>query len=105
MNQSTANGDARRHWILRVAGLVALLLITFISATAIRIVRESSGEGLKSADVIVVFGAAEYAGRRSPVFRARLDHAYDLFRRGVAPVIIAIGASGSDPDDREARGG
>ena len=61
MNQSTANGDARRHWILRVAGLVALLLITFIAATAIRIVRESSGEGLKSADVIVVFGAADYA--------------------------------------------
>jgi len=101
MNQSTANGDARRHWILRVAGLVALLLITFIAATAIRIVRESSGEGLKSADVIVVFGAAEYAGRPSPVFRARLDHAYDLFRRGVAPVIITTGGSGSDPDYSE----
>jgi len=101
MNQSTANGDARRHWILRVAGLVALLLITFIAATAIRIVRESSGEGLKSAGVIVVFGAAEYAGRPSPVFRARLDHAYDLFRRGVAPVIITTGGSGSDPDYSE----
>jgi len=101
MNQSTANGDARRHWILRVAGLVALLLITFIAATDIRIVLESSGEGLKSADVIVVFGAAEYAGRPSPVFRARLDHAYDLFRRGVAPVIITTGGSGSDPDYSE----
>jgi uncharacterized SAM-binding protein YcdF (DUF218 family) len=101
MNQLTANGDSRRHWILRVAGLIALLLITFIAATAIRIVRESSGEGLKSADVIVVFGAAEYAGRPSPVFRARLDHAYDLFRRGVAPVIITTGGSGSDPDYSE----
>src|SRR2546429_4759708 len=101
MNQSTATGDARRHWIWRVAGLVALLLTPFIAATAIRIVRESSGEGLKSADVIVVFGAAEYAGRPSPVFRARLDHAYDLFRRGVAPVIITTGGLGFDPDYSE----
>src|SRR5438309_9944894 len=101
MNQSTANGDARRHWILRVAGLVALLLITFIAATAIRIVRESSGEGLKSADVIVVFGAAEYAGRPSPVYRARLDHGYELFQKGMAPVVITTGGSAQDPDFSE----
>src|SRR2546429_6490002 len=68
-------------------------------------VRESSGEGLKSADVIVFFGPAESAGRPSPVFRARLDHAYDLFRRGVAPVIITTGGSGSDPDYSEGGGG
>src|SRR2546429_1414500 len=97
MNQSTATGDARRHWIWRVAGLVALLLTPFIAATAIRIVRESSGEGLKSADVIVVFGAAEYAGRPSPVFRARLDHAYELFQLGMAPVVITSGGAAADP--------
>ena len=49
------------------------------------------------ADAIVVFGAAEYAGRPSPVFRARLDHAYDLFQRGVAPVVITTGGSAADP--------
>src|SRR5436853_7907713 len=101
MNQSTAKRGLTGHWVLRAVGLAVLLLITFIAATAIRIVRESSGEGLKSAGVIVVFGAAEYAGRPSPVFRARLDHAYDLFRRGVAPVIITTGGSGPDPDYSE----
>ncbi len=49
------------------------------------------------ADVIVVFGAAEYHGRPSPVLRARLDHAYDLYQRGVASLLLTTGGSGGDP--------
>ena len=49
-----------------------------------------------SADAIVVFGAAEYVGHPSPVFRARLDHAYTLFKRGLAPVFITTGGAGND---------
>lgn len=52
---------------------------------------------LKPADAIVVFGAAEYDGRPSPVFRARLDHGYDLFRKGLAPMVITTGGSAADP--------
>ncbi len=48
------------------------------------------------ADAIGVFGAAEYDGRPSPVFRARLDHAVDLYRRGIAPLIITLGGAGGD---------
>jgi uncharacterized SAM-binding protein YcdF (DUF218 family) len=48
------------------------------------------------ADAIAVFGAAEYDGRPSPVFRARLDHAASLFNHGVAPLIIALGGDGGD---------
>lgn len=48
------------------------------------------------ADAIVVFGAAEYDGRPSPVFRARLDHALDLYHRGMAPLIITLGGGGGD---------
>jgi len=50
----------------------------------------------RPADAIVVFGAAEYAGRPSPIFRARLDHAYTLFQRGLAPLIITTGGHGLD---------
>ena len=50
-----------------------------------------------SADAIVVFGAAEYSGRPSPVYRARLDHAYTLYQRGLAPVVITTGGAGGDP--------
>jgi len=48
------------------------------------------------ADAICVFGAAEYDGRPSPVYRARLDHALDLYRRGIAPLIITLGGPGGD---------
>ncbi len=47
-------------------------------------------------DAIGVFGAAEYDGRPSPVYRARLDHALDLYQRGIAPLIITLGGNGGD---------
>jgi uncharacterized SAM-binding protein YcdF (DUF218 family) len=48
------------------------------------------------ADAIVVFGAAEYDGRPSPVLRARLDHALELYRAGYAPLVITLGGQGGD---------
>lgn len=45
----------------------------------------------RPADAIAVFGAAEYDGRPSPVLRARLDHALDLYQRGLAPLVITLG--------------
>ena len=56
-------------------------------------------------DAIVVFGAAEYVGRPSPVYRARLEHAYDLFERGMAPIVITTGGSGKDPTFSEGQVG
>jgi vancomycin permeability regulator SanA len=47
-------------------------------------------------DAIGVFGAAEYDGRPSPVYRARLDHALELYHRGIAPLIITLGGNGGD---------
>jgi uncharacterized SAM-binding protein YcdF (DUF218 family) len=57
------------------------------------------------ADAIVVLGAAQYNGRPSPVFGARLDHAFDLFERGYANVIITTGGYGPDPNFSEAHVG
>jgi uncharacterized SAM-binding protein YcdF (DUF218 family) len=54
------------------------------------------------ADVICVFGAAEYSGRPSPVLRARLDHALALYEHGIAPVVITLG--GSAPGDSFSEG-
>ena len=58
--------------------------------------QQSADDEARPADAIVVFGAAEYVGHPSPVYRARLNHAYDLFERGLAPVIITTGGSGKD---------
>jgi uncharacterized SAM-binding protein YcdF (DUF218 family) len=48
------------------------------------------------ADAIGVLGAAEYDGRPSPVYRARLDHALELYHRGIAPLLITLGGPGGD---------
>lgn len=57
------------------------------------------------AGAIVVLGAAEYSGHPSPVYRARLDHAYDLFRHGLAPVVVTTGGAGNDPHFSEGQVG
>jgi uncharacterized SAM-binding protein YcdF (DUF218 family) len=76
-------------------------LLLFLGVTGSRILRAADEVPTKPADVIVVFGAAEYVGHPSPVYRARLDHAYELFQRGLAPVVITTGGSAQDPDFSE----
>jgi uncharacterized SAM-binding protein YcdF (DUF218 family) len=94
------NPAAKRRpnpWPLWVVAMAAAAVAVFLGITSVRIVHEAGLQEVHSADAIVVFGAAEYAGRPSPVFRARLDHAYELFQRGAAPVVITTGGSGADP--------
>lgn len=58
----------------------------------------------RPAAAIAVFGAAEYDGRPSPVLRARLDHALDLYRQGLAPLVITLGG-GYEADAHHSEGG
>ncbi len=101
MTDDPVNPQARRRWPLQLAVLVLVALAAFLAFTAVRIVQEGSRQETHSADAIVVFGAAEYAGHPSPVLRARLDHAFDLFRRGLAPVVITTGGAAADPSFSE----
>jgi uncharacterized SAM-binding protein YcdF (DUF218 family) len=101
MSADSVTRHPRRRWLLRLAALALLGLAAFLTVTAIRIAHEGSLQELHPADAIVVFGAAEYAGHPSPVLRARLDHAFDLFRRGIAPVVITTGGAASDPSFSE----
>lgn len=91
----------RRRWLLRLEALALMTLAAFLTLTGIRIVREGSRQELHTADAIVVFGAAEYSGRPSPVLRARLDHAFELFQKGIATVVITTGGAASDPSFSE----
>jgi uncharacterized SAM-binding protein YcdF (DUF218 family) len=59
--------------------------------------RQAARDEARPAGAIVVFGAAEYRGVPSPVFKARLDHAFELEERGLAPLLITTGGSGGDP--------
>lgn len=71
-----------------------------------RQIRDSAGrDEAQKADAIVVLGAAQYNGRPSPVLKARLDHAYALYRKGYAGAIITTGGFGPDPNFSEAHVG
>jgi len=89
-----------RPWLLLLLAVAGALLL-FFGITGSRIVRAAGEAPQKKADVIAIFGAAEYAGRPSPVYRARLDHGYELFQKGMALVVITTGGSGQDPDFSE----
>jgi uncharacterized SAM-binding protein YcdF (DUF218 family) len=82
-----------------------LVAAGFLFYTSWQIMREAGVDEARPVDAIVVFGAAEYAGHPSPVYRARLDHAYELFERGLAPVIITTGGAGGDPKFSEGQVG
>jgi uncharacterized SAM-binding protein YcdF (DUF218 family) len=92
-----ANRPRKRRWWLRLLLLVVASAALFLVVTALRVVHTASLQETHPADVIVVFGAAEYSGRPSPVLRARLDHAFDLYEQHVAPVVITTGGAAADP--------
>src|ERR1700757_3221443 len=77
--------------------LAAVVIVVDIAYLSLRIEQQSNVDEAQPADVILVLGAAEYRGRPSPVLRARLDHALDLYHRGMAPRIMTTGGAGGDP--------
>ena len=85
----------RAVWVAG-AGLGAALAV-YIAYVSLRIERQSILDEARPADVILVLGAAEYSGHPSPVLRARLDHALELYQRQLAPRILTTGGAGGDP--------
>jgi uncharacterized SAM-binding protein YcdF (DUF218 family) len=97
MSVAVAKQDRTTRWWVRLLILLIGSVLLFLLGTAVRVIETASRQEVHSADAIVVFGAAEYSGRPSPVLRARLDHALDLYHRGVAPVVITTGGAADDP--------
>src|ERR1700691_824710 len=90
----------RRHTGFRIATSLVLLLVAgtlgWIGWVYAQIDSYAHQDQAAPADAIGVLGAAEYDGRPSPVYRARLDHALELYHRGIAPLIITLGGPGGD---------
>ena len=85
---------------LILAGLVVGLALA--SYTAYRVWDQGNRDERQAADAIVVMGAAQYDGRPSPLFRARLDHAIELFHDGVAPWLVVTGGKAEGDRTTEA---
>jgi uncharacterized SAM-binding protein YcdF (DUF218 family) len=97
MSAESVNRARRKHPTAWIAALILACLVAWFGITCGLILRQAQTDEARPANAIVVFGAAEYAGRPSPIYRARLDHALELFRKGLAPVVITTGGYGYDP--------
>jgi len=88
--------------IRRILTIVTVIVFSLwiVSATAVLI--WSSRDEARPAQAIVVLGAAQYSGKPSPVLRARLDHALDLWNRHLASLLILTGGTGSGDTTSEA---
>ena len=103
--KSTSRPGLRLRWKAALWLLLAVVVAAAIWCrwVYVQVERYSAFDQAAPADAIVVFGAAEYDGRPSPVFRARLDHAHILYERGIAPLIVTLG--GSEGADEHSEGG
>jgi uncharacterized SAM-binding protein YcdF (DUF218 family) len=94
-----ASGPVSRRRDLAILGAaVAVGVVLVASFATYRIWEQGDRDEVRPAGAIVVLGAAQYDGRPSPVFAARLDHAIELYGEGYAPLLVVTG--GKQPGDR-----
>ncbi|HEX7103180.1 MAG TPA: YdcF family protein [Nitrolancea sp.] len=73
---------------LVLLGMLSLVIL------ALTILHQARKDEATPADAIVVLGAAQWNGSPSTILKARLDHAYDLYASGYAPMIVLTGGTG-----------
>ncbi len=83
--------------LFKLAVLAAVVLVGYLGFTFLQVWSAARRDNARPAQAIVVLGAAQFNGVPSSILRARLDHAYDLYERGLAPVIVVTG--GKQPGD------
>jgi uncharacterized SAM-binding protein YcdF (DUF218 family) len=86
----------------RVLTVIVVAMFVLWASSAAAVLVWSSRDEAQPAQVIVVLGAAQYAGKPSPVLRARLDHALDLWDRHLASLLILTGGTGAGDTTSEA---
>jgi vancomycin permeability regulator SanA len=86
----------------RVISTIAVLLLVVWASFVVAIIDAGNRDEARTADAIIVLGAAQYEGRPSPVLKARLDHAAELWARGLAPRLIVTGGRGVGDTTSEA---
>ena len=89
-------------WSRRGALIIAGLGVLYVGVTFLQVLVASGDDDRQPADAIVVLGAAQYDGEPSPVLAGRLDHAEELWREGLAPIIVTTGSN--LPGDRFTEG-
>ena len=97
-------GATRGLFLRRLLALILLVATAWCIWVYQQIAAVAHEDNAQPADAIAVFGAAEYSGHPSPVLHARLDHAVELYRKKIAPLVITLGG-GTDKDYGNTEGG
>lgn len=84
-----------RRW-KAVGSVLLLLVVAYVGWNYVQIAQQYDRNETRAADAIVIFGAAEYAGKPSPIYKARLDHGFALYQQGHARFVITTGGHGED---------
>ena len=82
----------------RIACAVAIAMALYIALTFVTILTVGHSDAGRTADAVVVMGAAQYDGTPSPLLESRLQHALDLYTSGRVVFIAVTG--GKMPGDR-----
>jgi len=88
--------------IRRILTIVVIVVLVLWIVSVSAVVMWSGRDEARPAQAIVVLGAAQYAGKPSPVLRARLDHALDLWNHHLASLLIVTGGTGAGDTTSEA---
>jgi len=88
--------------LMRLVGAACLGVALAAGYTTYRVWAQGQKDEERPADAIVVMGAAQYDGRPSPVFAARLDHGVALFLAGDAPRLVVTGGKAAGDRTTEA---
>ena len=83
--------NPRLRLVIGAVAVVAAVLIGYYVITVYQVWHAARQDGARKSQAIIVLGAAQYNGEPSPVFKARLDHAAELYEQGIAPVIVVTG--------------
>ena len=94
-----------RRDLIRLAGAACLGIALTVGYATYRIWAQGQRDEERPADAIVVMGAAQYDGRPSRLFAARLDHAIALYFAGVAPRLVVTGGKSAGDRTTEAAAG
>jgi uncharacterized SAM-binding protein YcdF (DUF218 family) len=91
-----------RRRATKVIKILIVVIVLAILFTAVRIYTYGSSSSDVQADAAVVLGAAVWSSGVSPVFKERINHAMDLYRRRRVHKIIFTGGQGNANEPTEA---
>jgi uncharacterized SAM-binding protein YcdF (DUF218 family) len=89
-----ATAPRTRRPVRRLLLTLAAVVLAYFGLTTALVTASMGRDERPRADAIVVLGAAQYEGRPSPIYLARLEHALQLYRDGVAPLLVMTGGRG-----------